>query len=238
MSAEFVHLHVHSEYSLVDGVARIKPMVARVAEQGMPAVALTDQSNMFALVRFYKAAIAAGVKPIGGVDAWIHNPDDAQKPDRLVLLVQSNEGYRHLTELVSRSYREGQHLGRAMMHREWFTPESTRGIIALSGGREGDVGRALLSGNRQLAEQRLDDWLALFGDRYYLQLVRTGRTDEEDCLHASVALAAEKAVPVVATNGVCFLRPDEFAAHEVRVCIHEGRTLDDPRRTKQYSEQQ
>lgn len=238
MTAEFVHLHVHSEYSLVDGVARIKPLVARVAEQGMPAVALTDQSNMFALVRFYKAAIAAGIKPIGGVDAWIFNPEDAQKPDRIVLLVQNNEGYRRLTELVSRSYREGQHLGRAMMQREWFTPESTTGLIALSGGREGDVGRALLSDNRELAEQRLDHWLGLFGDRYYLQLVRTGRADEEDCLHASVALASAKGVPVVATNGVCFLKAEEFAAHEVRVCIHEGRTLDDPRRTKQYSDQQ
>jgi DNA polymerase-3 subunit alpha len=238
MPAEFVHLHVHSEYSLVDGVARIKPLVKRVAEQDMPAVALTDQSNMFALVRFYKAAIAAGVKPIGGVDAWLRNPEDANKPDRLVLLVQDSRGYRNLTELVSRSYREGQHLGRAMMDRSWFTSENVEGLIALSGAREGDVGRALVAGNSMLAAQRLDAWLSLFGDRYYLQLVRTGRESEEDCLHASVALAAAKGVPVVATNAVCFLQGDEFAAHEVRVCIHEGRTLDDPRRAKLYSEQQ
>ena len=175
MAAEFVHLHVHSEYSLVDGVARVKPLVARAAELGMPAVALTDQSNMFALVRFYKAAMAAGVKPICGVDAWIRNPDDANKPDRLVLLIQDREGYRNLTELVSRSFREGQHLDRAMMERDWFTAESTAGLIALSGGRDGDVGRALIAGNRGLAEQRLDHWLGLFGDRYYVQLVRTGR---------------------------------------------------------------
>jgi len=238
MPAEFVHLHVHSEYSLVDGVARIKPLVKRVAELDMPAVALTDQSNMFALVRFYKAAMAAGIKPIGGVDAWIRNPDDANKPDRLVLLVQDSRGYRHLTELVSRSYREGQHLGRAMMERDWFTADTTAGLIALSGAREGDVGRALIAGNRRLAEQRLDNWLGLFGDRYYLQLVRTGREHEEDCLHASVDLAVAKGVPVVATNGACFLTADEFQAHEVRVCIHEGRTLDDPRRTKNHSEQQ
>jgi DNA polymerase-3 subunit alpha len=238
MAAEFIHLHVHSEYSLVDGVARIKPLVKRVAELDMPAVALTDQSNMFALVRFYKTAMAAGVKPIVGVDAWLRNPDDANKPDRLVLLVQNRQGYRSLTELVSRSYREGQHLGRATMELSWFTPQTTAGLIALSGGREGDIGRALTSGNPRLAEQRLDAWLALFGDRYYLQLVRTGRDNEEDCLHASVALASVRGVPVVATNGACFLRGDEFAAHEVRVCIHEGRTLDDPRRAKLYSEQQ
>ena len=238
MAAEFVHLHVHSEYSLVDGVARIKPLVQRVAELEMPAVALTDQSNMFALVRFYKAAMAAGVKPICGVDAWVRNPDNANQPDRLVLLAQGGQGYRNLTELVSRSYREGQRVGRAMMDPDWFTAQSTSGLIALSGGREGDVGRALVGGNRRLAEDRLDAWLRLFGDRYYLQLVRTGREHEEDCLHQSVALAAARGVPVVATNGVCFLAAAEFAAHEVRVCIHEGRTLDDPRRSKLYSEQQ
>jgi DNA polymerase-3 subunit alpha len=238
MTAEFVHLHVHSEYSLVDGTARIKPLVRRVAELGMPAVALTDQSNMFALVRFYRAAMAAGVKPLCGVDAWLRNPVDANQPHRLLLLVQDDRGYRNLTELVSRSFREGQHLGRAMLERDWLTPETARGLIALSGGHDGDVGRALLSGNERLAGKHLDTWLGLFGDRYYLQLVRTGRPQEEDCLHASVQLAAVHGVPVVATNGVCFLSAEEFAAHEVRVCIHEGRTLDDPRRVKRYSRQQ
>ena len=238
MAADFVHLHVHSEYSLVDGVARIKPMIGRVAELGMPAVALTDQSNMFALVRFYKAAMAAGVKPICGVDAWIRNPGDANKPDRCLFLIQDRNGYRNLTELVSRSYREGQHLGRAMIDRDWLTHASTAGLIALSGGRDGEIGRALVAGNEAEAQRRLDFWLQLFGDRFYLQLVRTGRELEETCLHASVALAAARGVPVVATNHACFLQPEEFAAHEVRVCIHEGRTLDDPRRVKAYSAQQ
>ena len=238
MSSEFVHLHVHSEYSLVDGLARVKPLVGRVAELGMPAVALTDQSNMFALVRFYKAAMAAGVKPICGVDAWLRNPEDVNKPDRLVLLVQNGDGYRNLTELVSRSYREGQHLGRAMMAREWFDADTASGLIALSGGRDGDIGRALLGGNRDLAAQRLDAWLDVFGDRFYLQLSRTGRPDEEACLHESVQLASNTGVPVVATNGVCFLSADQFPAHEVRVCIHEGRTLDDPRRAREHSQQQ
>jgi DNA polymerase-3 subunit alpha len=238
MTAEFVHLHVHSEYSLVDSVVRIKPLVARAAELGMPALALTDQSNMFAAVRFYKAAMAAGVKPIIGVDAWLENADDANKPHRMVFLVQDDNGYRNLTELVSRSYREGQHLGRATLAREWLTSESTTGLIALSGGRAGDIGRALVAGNRALASRRLEHWLALFGDRFYLQLERTGRADEESVLHASVRLAAEHRVPVVAGNSVCFLEREAFAAHEVRVCIHEGRTLDDPRREKNYSEQQ
>ena len=238
MSHQFVHLHVHSEFSLVDGTARIKPLVGAVADKDMPAVALTDQSNMFALVRFYKAAMAAGVKPICGVDLLIRNPEDVNQPFRLVLLVQSNTGYRHLTELVSRSYQEGQHLGIPMLECSWLTPHNCEGLIALSGANEGDVGRALLAGNGALAEERLRYWQERFGDRYYLQLVRTGHEGEEACLHQSVELAMQHDVPVVATNGVCFLEPDEFAAHEVRVCIRDGRALDDPRRPHLYSEQQ
>lgn len=238
MNDSFVHLHVHSEYSLVDGTARIKPLVKAAAESGIPAIALTDQSNLFALVRFYKAALAAGVKPIAGVDVWIEDPEDMNQPHRMTLLVQNNEGYLNLTELVSRSYREGQHLGKALISADWLTPETTNGLIALSGARHGDVGKALLADNQGLAEERLDHWLKLFGDRYYLQLCRTGREQEEECVHASVDLALKKGVPVVATNDVRFIRPDDFQAHEVRVCIHEGRTLDDPRRVKAYSDQQ
>jgi DNA polymerase-3 subunit alpha len=238
MPADFVHLHLHSEYSLVDGVARIKPLIAKVAEAGMPAVALTDQSAMFAAVRFYKAAVAAGVKPIIGVDALVRNPEDASQPHRLVLLAQNNVGYRNLTELVSRSYQEGQHLGRAMLSLDWLTPGSTTGLIALSGGRDGDVGRALVSGNQAAARASLERWVKLFGDRYYLELVRTGRPGEEDCVHASVALAADKNIPVVASNDVRFIHAEDFQAHEVRVCINQGRTLDDKRRPKDYSDQQ
>ncbi|PVV07929.1 MAG: DNA polymerase III subunit alpha [gamma proteobacterium symbiont of Ctena orbiculata] len=237
MELPFVHLRVHSEYSLVDGLVRVKPLVKQVAESGMPAVALTDQSNLFALVRFYQAALAAGVKPIAGVDAWIRNPEDINTPFRLVLLVQNQVGYNNLTRLVSRSYREGQHLGRPLMDAAWLSG-NTDGLIALSAGRQGDVGRALLAGNQAEAERLLNRWLELFGDRYYLELHRTGRTEEERCLHESVALAADYGVPVVATNDVHFLQADDFDAHEVRVCIHEGRTIDDPRRPRNYSEQQ
>ncbi len=238
MQPSFVHLRVHSEYSLVDGLVRVKELVAAAAEDGMPAVGLTDQSNLFAMVRFYKAALAAGVKPVIGVDAWLRDPDDPAKPFRLVLLAQSNEGYRNLTRLVSRAYQEGQHLGRAMMEREWLDEASCVGLIALSGAREGDIGRRLLAGDVAGAEALLDGWVSLFGDRFYLELIRTGRAGEEDYLHAAVALATGRAVPVVATNDVCFMREADFQAHEVRVCIHEGRTLDDPRRERRYSPHQ
>jgi len=238
MNPSFVHLRIHSEYSLVDGLVRIKPLVKSAADMEMPAVAITDQCNLFSLVKFYKAAYGAGVKPIFGVDVWIHDPEDANTPFRLVLLVQNEEGYHNLTRLVSRSYREGQHLGRPMLEYEWLNPQSCSGLIALSGGRQGDIGRALLAGQLQDGERLLDRWLAVFGDRFYLELNRTGRAREEECLHASVELATRRDVPVVATNDVCFLRSDDFDAHEIRVCIHEGRTLDDPRRSRSYSDQQ
>ncbi|MGD2075541.1 MAG: PHP domain-containing protein, partial [Gammaproteobacteria bacterium] len=167
MHPGFIHLHLHTEYSLVDSVARIKPLVKAVAEGGMPAVAVTDQSNMFSMVKFYRAAMVAGVKPIIGVDMWLRNAAQPTRPWRLVLLCKDSTGYRNLTELVSRTYLEGQHQSIPMLDVGWLEGSSA-GLIALSGGREGDVGEALLAGNRALAEQRLQSWLQLFPEHFYL----------------------------------------------------------------------
>ncbi|MBK5930152.1 DNA polymerase III subunit alpha [Halochromatium salexigens] len=237
MEPRFVHLHLHSEYSLIDGLVRIKPLAKTVVAAGMPAVAVTDHTNLFCLVRFYKAALAAGVKPIIGSELEVRNPADPGKPHRLVLLVHEEHGYTALTRLISRAYTEGQKDGIAQVERAWVL-EAADGLIALSGGTGGDVQRALLSGYRAEAEALLDDWLAAFGDRYYLELIRTGREDEERCVEASVELALAKDVPVVATNDVAFLAADDFDAHEVRVCINSGHTLDDPRRLRRHSPQQ
>ncbi|MDX5297700.1 MAG: PHP domain-containing protein, partial [Gammaproteobacteria bacterium] len=154
MHSTFVHLRVHSEFSLVDGLIRIKPLVARVAELGMPAVGLTEQSNMCSLVRFYKAAMGAGVKPIIGADIWLDNPEEPAQPTRLTLLARDNTGYRHLTELISRGFTEGQQHGKAILQRHWIE-EKAQGLIALSGARMGEIGRALLAGRDDLARQRL-----------------------------------------------------------------------------------
>mgnify|MGYP001076567026 CR=1 FL=1 len=237
MSETFVHLSLHTEYSIVDGVVRIKPLAAAVANAGMPAVALTDQSNMFALVKFYRACQSSGVKPIVGVDCWVMSEEDQTQPTKLTLLCINNTGYLNLTQLVSRGYTEGQHRGIPMLQKSWFDG-NTEGLIALSGGRTGEIGQALLSENTELASQRLDYWCQHFPDRFYLELQRTGRANEEDYLHAAVELALKHDVPVVATNEVRFLSASDFDAHEARVCIHDGRTLDDPRRPKLYSEQQ
>lgn len=237
MSDSFVHLSLHTEYSIVDGIVRIKPLAEAVAEAGMPAVALTDQSNMFALVKFYRACQAAGIKPIVGVDCWVISEDEPTQPTKLTLLCLNNTGYLNLTQLVSKGYTEGQHRGIPMLQKNWFV-DNTEGLIALSGGRLGDVGLALLSENTELASQRLNDWNQLFANNFYLELQRTGRENEENYLHAAVELAIQHDVPVVATNDVRFISTNDFDAHEARVCIHDGRTLDDPRRPKLYSEQQ
>ena len=237
MTASFIHLHIHTEYSLVDGLVRVKPLVAACAAAGMPACAVTDQSNLFAMVKFYRAAQYAGVKPIIGVELWVRDARHKDEAARLVLLCQNREGYLNLTRLVTRSYLEGQVRGIPGIDKNWLVGHSD-GLIALSGGREGDVGRALLAGQPERAEHLLRDWLALFPQRYYLELTRTGRMGEEEYLHAAVALATSCDAPVVASNDVRFLAREESEAHEARVCIQDGRTLNDPRRPRHYSEQQ
>ncbi len=235
--ASFIHLRVHTEYSLVDGLVRVKPLMAALVDDNMPAVALTDQSNLFAMVKFTRAALAAGIKPLIGVDALIRHGDDQEAPFPMVLLAQNKSGYLNLSQLISKSYLEGQHRGVPIIQAEWIQ-QNCDGIIALSGGRHGDIGRALLAGQSDLARQRLHDWLACFGNRFYLELQRTGRDNEEAYIADAVELAINHDVPVVATNDVRFLKADEFDAHEARVCIHDGRTLDDPRRPKNYTSQQ
>lgn len=237
MKSGFVHLHLHSEYSLVDGIVRIKPLMKKSAELNMPAIAITDQSNLFAMVKFYRAAIASGIKPIIGVDFHVYNEADRNQPSRLVLLCQSHAGYLNLTRLVSRTYLEGQHLGIPMLEKSWLKG-ATDGLIALSGGRTGDIGMALLSGNTDQANNFARQWQELFPERFYLELQRTGRVNEETYIHAAVDLALSCNLPVVATNDVQFISRDDFESHEARVCIHEGRTLDDPRRPKNFTEQQ
>ena len=234
----FVHLHVHTEYSLVDSTVRIAALMNSCADEGMPAVALTDQNNLFAMVKFYKKAVAAGVKPIIGVDLRIANKDDSGRPFRLILLCQNDTGYRNLSTLLTRAYLEGQIRGEALARREWLTADSCEGLIALSGGLHGDIGHALHNENEDEAKSLLSKWREIFGDRFYLELIRTSRAGEEDCVQATLALASETGVAVVASNDVRFLCREDFNAHEARVCIHEGRGLADPDRPHDYSDHQ
>ncbi len=233
----FVHLRLHTEYSLIDGLVRIRALVERVKELGMPAVAVSDQCNFYGLVKFYKAAISGGVKPIFAVDLLVREGENRETPTLLCLLAANQTGYQNLIRLISRAYMEGQHLGVAQVDKAWIA-DYADGVIALSGGRLGDVGLALVSGNADQAKERLQFWMELFPQRFYLELQRTGRDTEKDYLYAAVDLAGQCQCPVVATNDVRFLSADEFEAHESRVCVQDGRTLDDPRRPHLYTEQQ
>lgn len=233
----FVHLRLHSEYSLIDGLVRIKPLVKRLVDLDMPAVAITDHSNFFGLVKLYKAASSSGIKPIFGVDLKVVDSDVEEQSYPISLLAMDEEGYRNLTILISKSYTEGQYLGAPFVRKAWLE-EYSAGIIAMSAGAAGDVGQALISGKHDIAEGRARYWMALYPDRYYLELHRTGRDGDETHLHAAVDLAGKLACPVVATNDVRFLDSSEFEAHEARVCIGEGRALDDPRRARIFTDQQ
>lgn len=237
MSSQFVHLRVHSEYSLIDGLIRVKELTSSAQQMGMTAMALTDQANMFAIIKFYQSALASGVKPIIGCDLWIHNPDDPTRPFRQPVLCLNQTGYRNLIELISKAYQTQQILDRAVLSAQWFDANND-GLLMLSGGVYGDVGQALITGHTELAQQRLEFWLDRFGDRYYFELQRTGRSQEEHYIAAALDWAERYAVPVVATNDVMFMQASDYEAHEARVCINESRVLDDPRREHRYSDQQ
>jgi DNA polymerase III subunit alpha len=236
--AEFAHLRLHTEYSLIDSVVRVPELVDAVAGAGMHAVAVTDQNNLFAMVKFYRAALARGVKPIIGVDLLVREAGERQQPSRLTLLCQSQAGYRNITRLVSRAYLEGQQRGIPSVERSWLSRESVDGLIALSCATEGDVGRALVNARERDADRALDQWLEVFDNRFYIELQRVGRPEEEAYIAASVSLASRRGVPVVATNDVRFLKTDDFESHEARVCIHDGALLADSGRQRRYTQQQ
>ncbi|MCP4865996.1 MAG: DNA polymerase III subunit alpha, partial [Alteromonas sp.] len=237
MSANFVHLRVHSDFSMMDGLNKVKPILAKVEELGMPAVAITDQMNMCGLVKYYSEAHSRGIKPIIGTDFWVQSEDFPDEPFRLTLLAMNNEGYKNITLLISKAYLRGHVHHKVVIDKQWLA-EHAEGVILLSGGMKGDIGQLLVKNNPKMLEENLAFYINHFADRFYLEMVRTGRRGEEDYNHAAFALAEERGLPVVATNEVCFIDRDKFDAHEIRVCIHDGYTLDDKRRPKHYSEQQ
>ena len=236
MTVSFVHLHLHSEFSLIDSTIRINGLIAAAVRAQMPALALTDECNMFAFVKFYKACMAAGIKPIGGCDLWISAPDDP-RPWRLTVLCQNHAGYLNLSRLVSRAWRDGQHAGRALVESAWLTADATSGLIALIG-RESRVARIAVQQGTHAATPQAQSLAQLFADRLYLEVTRCGRPGEEDWNAVALLLGNALALPIVASNDVRFLRQDDFDAHEARVCINQGRVLADQKRPREYRDQQ
>ncbi len=237
MQQRFVHLRVHSEYSLIDGLVRIKPLMQALSDRGMSAVALTDHCNLFAAVKFYKAAIDKGIKPILGAEIACHEQDKPENTSSLVLLCQNRIGYRHLTCMISKAYQQGQYHGKPLVQMQWI-PDYAEGLIVLSGGRSGNIGQALIADDFKLALARAKHWQSLFPQRFYLEIQRTERAHENFYNEKLIALAKQLDLPLVATNDVCFINEDDFEAHEARVCIHDGYALADPRRQPHYSPKQ
>ncbi len=236
---QFIHLRLHSEFSIADGLVRIDELVKAAAADRQPAVAVTDLSNLFGMVKFYKEARGKGVKPVIGCDVWITNDDDREKPFRLLLLAKNHDGYLQLCELLSQAWLANQHRGRAEVRIEWLEAlQNKSGLIALSGFQLGDIGMALENGNFALAERCATRWANIFPGHFYLEVQRNGNPRLEGLLRQSTQLAAKLQLPVVATHPVQFLRAEEFTAHEARSCIAEGEILANTRRVKRFTQEQ
>ncbi|ENM3888562.1 DNA polymerase III subunit alpha [Vibrio cholerae] len=234
---KFIHLRIHSDFSMVDGLSKVPPLVKKVAAMGMPAMALTDFTNLCGLVKFYSTAHNCGVKPIIGADFTLQSEEFGDELTKLTLLAKNNVGYKNLTLLISKAYLRGHVQHQPVIDKAWLV-EHTEGLIVLSGGKSGEVGRALLKGNQQQVERCIEFYQTHFADHFYLELIRTGRADEESYLHFALDVAEQYDLPVVATNEVVFITEESFEAHEIRVAIHDGYTLEDPRRPKNYSPKQ
>ena len=237
----FVHLRCHSEYSIVDGIVRINDYVEAAKADGMPALALTDLSNLFGAVKFYKAARKQGVKAILGADIWLENSKKPQQPTRALLLVKDLVGYNLLCTLLSKAYLENQTRGRPELKVEWFE-QGTEGLILLSGNNDSDIGLAFAQNDTTLATKLASDWSALFPNRFYIEVQRAvnaeNKARQESIVQQAIAIAGSLDIPLVATQPIQFILSEDFKAHEARTCIAEGYMLADKRRPKKFSDEQ
>ncbi|MGA0609128.1 DNA polymerase III subunit alpha [Caldimonas sp. KR1-144] len=234
----FVHLRTHTEFSVVDGTLRVGDAVAAAARDGQPALAITDLANLYGAIKFYNAARGKGVQPLLGADVWL----DADSPDRpasrLLLLIQDRRGYLNLSEMLAHAWTANVQRGNQACIPWQLLEAKSGGLIALAGAEAGAVGQALLAGDTARARAVAERLAGIFPGRFYIELQRAGRAHDETHVRAAVPLAAELGLPVVATHPIQFLEPDDFEAHEARVCIAEGETLTNPRRVKRFTREQ
>lgn len=233
---KFIHLHLHSDFSMIDGVAKVDSLVKTISTLQMPAFAITDFTNLCGLVKFYGSAMSKGIKPIIGADFMVKSTDLSGDFYHLTILAANNEGYQNLTLLISKAYQRGYIGDFPVIEQEWLI-EHCAGLIILAG-RQSDIGIGIIRANQTIVDNAVAFYLQYFSDHFYLELVRTNRANEELFIHSAVKLAEQYTLPVVATNDVRFLKSSDFDAHEIRVAIHDGNTLDDPNRPKHYSSEQ
>jgi DNA polymerase III subunit alpha len=233
----FVHLRTHTEYSVVDGILRVDDAVGAAARDGQVACGITDLSNLFGAIKFYTAARKKGVKPIIGCDLWLEPEEGDKHGSRLLVLVQNHQGYLNLCELLARAWSGNTQRSHAFVKWDWFETHGA-GLLVLSGADGGAVGQALLAGDVERAGMLAQRLAALFPQRFFIELQRAGLASNERHVRAAVPLAAKLQLPVVATHPVQFAQPDDFEAHEARVCVAEGETLANPKRVKRFSREQ
>ena len=237
MTPQFVHLRMHSEYSVTDSTVRLDSAIKKVKEQGVGALGLTDLNNIFGGLIFYTHARKAGVKAIMGCDLIIENESDREKPYRMVVLCQNHDGYKNLCEIQTHAWLKNQYMGRGETKLQWLF-DHNEGLIILSGGPEGEIAQLCLAGKKAEALELAKKMKAAFGDRFYLELQRAGRASDEAVVRYHLSIAAECDIPVVATHPIQFLEPEDFDAHDIRVCIARGEVLADKGRAKLYSREQ
>ncbi|KAF0813201.1 DNA polymerase III subunit alpha [Andreprevotia sp. IGB-42] len=234
----FVHLRLHSEFSVTDGIVRLDDAVKHAKKLAMPAIATTDLMNLFGMVKLYKACRSNGIKPIVGIDAWIENEEDRDKPFRILLLAKNRGGYGRLCELLTLAFRTNQYRDRAEIKKEWIASGDNSGLICLSGAHLGEPGLAILNGNYEAALAAARWWSDQFAGNFYLELQRAGKPEHETSVQGHLDLASDLDLPAVATHPIQFMAPDDFKAHEARVCIAEGYVVSDKRRPRTFTEEQ
>ena len=234
----FVHLRLHSEFSVVDGTNRIEDIVKVSAADHQPALAVTDLNNLYGAIKFYKEARGKGVKPVVGAEIFLESlTQDAAQTSRMILLVQNHQGYLNLCELISRGWTQNVIKAVGVVKLAWLQ-ELSEGLIALSGAQAGALGQALVQGDTTRAGEIALQLAGIFPHRFYVELQRAGRVDDEAHVNAAVQLAARLNLPVVATHPVQFTQPDDYEAHEARVCISEGEILGNQRRVRKFTREQ
>ena len=240
--SHYIHLRCHSEFSITDGIVKIGDYVDQAVGKNMPAIALTDLSNLFGAVKFFKKALQEGVKPIIGCDLWLENEVKRDEPYRILALCQTKEGYENLSKLLSKAYLENQYRERVEIKKSWLLNDFNKDLIILSGATSGDIGQLILQDKLEDAKEALNHWKNSFGDRFYIELQRYGqgelRDQQERYIKQVLHYAIDYKTPVVATHPIQFMKEDDFRAHESKSCISEGFVLGDKRRPKSFTSDQ